>query len=163
MKKEIKKLVTDISADIKREEALIRYQKLLASGFTKYATIKLSMNLFTLYEMSEEIDLDRRDEIEGYIDVINQAIRGIYIDKNVDGCVGDVTEIRDIITHRMKILTAYTDALEIYEYILNRREPLILETVDESIDTDPGLCRGVQHYCFHRLLRDSYTASCVGV
>ncbi len=136
MKKEIKKLVTDISADIKREEAIIKYQKLLAAAFTKYATIKLSMNLFTLYEMSEEIDLERREEIEGYIDTINTAIREIYIEKSDVSCLEDVIGARDVITHRMKVLTAYTDALEIYEYILNRREPLVLNTVDESIDTD---------------------------
>ena len=147
MNKEIKKLITDISADIKREEALITYQKILASLFSEYATIKLSMNLFTLYEMSEEIDLDRRDEIEGYIDIINTAIRGAYIDGNTDGCIKDVSEIRDTITERMKILTAYTDALEIYEYILNRKEPEILGTVDESIDTDQ-LANSMYEYVF---------------
>ena len=147
MNKEIKKLITDISADIKREEALIKYQKHLAALFSEYATIKMSMNLFTLYEMSEEIDLSRREEIEEYIDIINTAIRGIYIDNDTEGCIDDVSEIRDKITERMKILTAYTDALEIYEYILNRKEPEILGTIDESIDTDQ-LANNMYEYVF---------------
>ena len=129
MNKEIKKLITDISADIKREEALVRYQRILATLFEESPKEMLK-------EMSEEIDLSRREEIEGYIDIINTAIRGVYIDEDAEGCIKDVTEIRDTITERMKILTAYTDALEIYEYILNRKEPEVLGTVDDSIDTD---------------------------
>ena len=61
MKKTAKILITDISANRDLENSLLKYQKLLASQLTNYAAIKLSMNLFTMYEMSEEISLDRRD------------------------------------------------------------------------------------------------------
>ncbi len=138
MIKEGKILLTDIRADRNREEAIIKFQRLLASAFKNYATVKLSMNLFTMYEMSEDISLDRRDEIEGYIDLINMALRSIYLDKgNVEeSLVSDIREIRDKITASMRTLTGYTDALEVYEYILNRFEPKILGTVEEDIDID---------------------------
>lgn len=143
MKKTGKILLTDINADRNREESLIKYLKLLATGFDNYATIKLSMNLFTMYEMSEEISLegsfDSREEIEGYIDVINGALRYVFIDKgndNTEDITKEIIDIRDAITDKMKILTTYTDALEIYEYILNRREPALKDTVDDTIDTD---------------------------
>ena len=149
MKKQGKILLTDINADRNREEALKSFQSLLAASFENYATIKMSMNLFTMYEMSEEIDLDRREEIEGYIDTINAALRCIYIDKtNVDEeTVAEVAKVRDDITTCMKILTAYTDALEIYEYILNRVEPSVLGTVDESINV-PELAESMYEFVF---------------
>ena len=125
MKKTGKILLTDINADRDRENALLKYQKLTAASFENYATIKLSMNLFTMFEMSEDISLDRRDEIEEYIDIINMALRKIYVDKEQADAetIKTVTDIRDSITRNMKILTFYTDALEVYEYILNRKEP----------------------------------------
>ena len=138
MKKTGKILLTDIRADRNREEALIKYLRLMAAGFENYATIKMSMNLFTLYEMSEEISLDRRDEIENYLDTLNMALRTIYVDKKGadEELINDISGIREKITKSMQTLTYYTDALEIYEYILNRREPEILGTTDEELDTE---------------------------
>ena len=48
MKKEGKIILTDINADRNREESIGRFQALLAAGFKNYATIKMSMNLFTM-------------------------------------------------------------------------------------------------------------------
>lgn len=153
MKRTSKILLTDINADRDRENSLIKYQKLMAAAFTNYATIKLSLNLFTMYEMSEEISLDRRDEIEGYIDTVDAAIRSVYIDKesveseNYKACLDEVIKARDSITRKMKILTAYTDAFEIYEYIINRREPEVLGTIDESIDVS-ALANSMYEFVF---------------
>ena len=120
----------------------------------------MSLNLFTMYEMSEEIDLERREEIEDYIDTINAAIRAVYVDGLSDDGSSDarssesltdhidaITEIRAKITAKMKVLTAYTDAFEIFEYILNSREPLVLDTVDETIDTD-ALAENMYQFVF---------------
>ena len=150
MKKIAKILLTDINADRNREEALGKYQQLLASAFCNYATIKLSLNLFTMYEMSEEISLERRDEIEGYIDTIDAAIRSIYIDSDTEAYAAEleeITAVRDAITKKMKILTAFTDAFEIYEYILNRREPDVLGNVDNTIDVS-ALARSMYEFVF---------------
>ena len=143
MKKEAKILLTDISADRNREESVLKYQKLLAAALDNYATIKLSMNLFTMYEMFEEISLERREEIEGYIDEINLALRNVYVsdDKSIsnislEDCVKSISDIRDSITARMKILTSYTDALQIYEYIINRIEPAVIGTTDNKNTPD---------------------------
>ena len=158
MKKQAKILLTNINADKDREESLKKYLAVTASAFKKYATIKMSLNLFTMYEMSEEISLDRREEIEDYIDSINAAIRGVYVDGGADagsegpgadasGWIEDISNIRNKITEKMKVLTAYTDAFQNFEYILNRREPLILETVDEEIDTD-ALAESMYQFVF---------------
>ncbi len=154
MKKEAKILLTDISADRNREESVLKYQKLLAAALDNYATIKLSMNLFTMYEMFEEISLERREEIEGYIDEINLALRNVYVsdDKSIsnislEDCVKSISDIRDSITARMKILTSYTDALQIYEYIINRIEPAVIGTTDNNIDTQ-ALAQSMYEFVF---------------
>ena len=138
MKKEGKIIITDINADRNREENLIKYQKLLATAFCNYAVIKLSMNLFTMIEKSEEIDTSRVEEIEGYIDTINGALRETIVENNtdLDSILEEVNAARDAITSKMKILTYYTDALEIYEYILNRREADVKGITEENIDID---------------------------
>ena len=61
MKKEGKILLTDINADRDRENSLCKYLKLLSSAFYNYSTIRMSLNLFTFYEMSEDINLDQRE------------------------------------------------------------------------------------------------------
>ena len=138
MKKTGKILLTDINADRDRENALLKYQKLTAASFENYATIKLSMNLFTMFEMSEDISLDRRDEIEDYIDIINMALRRVYVEKQSSDAetLKSIIDIRDSITRNMKILTFYTDALEVYEYILNRKEPALKGFVNEDINLE---------------------------
>ena len=153
MKKTAKILLTDINADRDRENSILKYQSVLASAFDNYATIKLSLNLFTMYEMSEDISLDRRDEIEGYIDTVDAAIRSVFIDKDSadseahNTCLSEILAARDSITNKMKILTAYTDAFEIYEYIINRREPEVLGTVDETIDVS-ALAHSMYEFVF---------------
>ena len=124
MKKQGKILLTNIQADKDREESLRSYQSLMAAALLNYSTIKLSMNLFTMYEMSEEVSLSSREEIEDYIDRIATAIRELYVeDGNVsEDTISMITEARDKITERMGILTSFTDSLEIYEYIINRKE-----------------------------------------
>ena len=67
MKKQGKILLTNINADKDREQSLREYQSLMAAALLNYSTIKLSMNLFTMYEMSEEVSLSSREEIEDYI------------------------------------------------------------------------------------------------
>ena len=134
-----KKLYTDILADRNREEAIGDYQSVLATAFRNYASIKLSMNLFTMYDRlndisefkkHDETSLDRRDEIEGYLETINYALAesfkadttGAETASDVSEVTNEIIKIRDQITSKMKMITYYVDAFEIYEYILQRKE-----------------------------------------
>ena len=51
-----------------------------------------------------------------------------------DSDIALISGIRNKITEKMKVLTAYTDAFELYEYILNRKEYSFEETVDEELN-----------------------------
>lgn len=137
MKKTGKILLTDIRADRNRKENIDSFQRLTGTAFTKYAVIKLSLNYFTLAEMLVDTPEDRREELKEYTSRINQALTKVILAGNpvTDELISDITKVREDITRKMKILTAYTDALEIYEYILNRREAYVKGEVDSDIDT----------------------------
>lgn len=145
MKTTGKKLMTYIQADKDREDNILKYQQLLGTAFNDYSTIKLSMNLFTLYERiadlldTESPDEDMmqvRDEMEQYINTLSFSLRNVFVDKKPDASlISDITSIRDKITADMKLLTFYVDAYEIYEYILNRKEPKFRDEELTEIDS----------------------------
>lgn len=145
MKTTGKKLMTYIQADKDREDNILKYQHLLGTAFNDYSTIKLSMNLFTLYERiadlldTESPDEDMmqvRDEMEQYINTLSFSLRNVFVDKKPDASlISDITSIRDKITTDMKLLTFYVDAYEIYEYILNRKEPKFRDDELTEIDS----------------------------
>ena len=145
MKTTGKKLMTYIQADKDREDSILKYQQLLGTAFNDYSTIKLSMNLFTLYERiadlldTESPDEDMmqvRDEMEQYINTLSFSLRTVFVDRKPDASlITDITSIRDKITADMKLLTFYVDAYEIYEYILNRKEPKFRDEELTEIDS----------------------------
>ena len=129
MKREAKILFTDIAADRDREENIIKYQKLLASALYNYSAIKLSLNFFTGLEMSDEYENE-------YITKIGLIFKDTILagKKPSDDDIKTITDLRDSITGKMKVLTSYTDALEIFEYVLNRREADIKGTTSANVD-----------------------------
>lgn len=129
MKREAKILFTDIVADRDREENIIKYQKLLASALYNYSAIKLSLNFFTGLEMSDEYENE-------YITKIGLILKDTILAgrKPSDDDIKTITDLRDSITGKMKVLTSYTDALEIFEYVLNRREADIKGTTSANVD-----------------------------
>ena len=129
MKREAKILFTDIVADRDREENIIKYQKLLASALYNYSAIKLSLNFFTGLEMSDEYENE-------YITKIGLILKNTILagKKPSDDDIKTITDLRDSITGKMKVLTSYTDALEIFEYVLNRREADIKGTTSANVD-----------------------------
>ena len=129
MKKESKIIYTDILADRDREENIIKYQKLLGSAFYNYSLIKLSLNYFTGLEMSDDYENPYIEEVGVLLK--NSVLSGKSADEKQ---LERLNEIRAEVTSKMKILTCYTDAFEIYEYVLNRREADIKGT--ESKETD---------------------------
>lgn len=137
--KESKKNVTNILADIDRENNILEYQRNLASAYTNFATIKISMNIFTMLEMIEDIKDERKAEIDGFFKSIESIIISSFADdfneSSRSESLSAILDIRETIMAKMKVLTSYTDAFEIYEYILNRREASI-NGMDESYNPD---------------------------
>ena len=124
LRKEAKILVTDLSAGRDTEENQAAYTAMTASAFASYARIKLSMNLFTLREMEQEKEeLGQEKDADSW--TVLEAVRGLS-EEHPEAGLEQTKALRDRITARMKVLTAYTDFFEQHEYILNRKEAGIL-------------------------------------
>lgn len=131
LRRESKIIYTDIIADRNREENILKYQKLMAAAFYNYASIKLSLNFFTGLEMSDEYENSDIDEVGK---ILKETV--IAGKEPTEEDIDKLTNLRDSVTAKMKILTCYTDALEIYEYVLNRREADVKGTVPDKVDID---------------------------
>ena len=120
------------------ENNLPEYFKLLSTALLKYSVIKLSMNYFTMEEMIEDANEEKGKDVKAYFDRVSEVLKNTVAEKQEinESMINEVKSIRDTVTEKMKILTSYTDALEIYEYILNRREAEVKGNVEEFIDTD---------------------------
>ncbi|MBO6114818.1 MAG: hypothetical protein J6P57_07155 [Lachnospiraceae bacterium] len=128
----VKKLIGEIKSDINKETNIREYAKLLYEKYNYYATIKMSMNYYTMKEIISDMT-DKNSDVCKYFDVLSRLVKDNIIEnKPVDEeALTAVKQIRDNIEYKMKILTSYTDGYEIYEYILNRIEAKVKKSVEE--------------------------------
>lgn len=140
MKNDLKKLVTDIGRGENLDENLKRYLSSVNEQYNYYATVKLSMNYYTLSEMLSEDEVS--EDVKTYVDTIKSILLR-YVIADSDGQAEDIDSIDGIrrrIEAKMQILTAIADGYEIYEYILNRVEAGIKNTAAE-VDVDKLVAR----------------------
>ena len=146
MKSETKNIIKDLKAGRNLGVNVRRYSEILSTAFTNYAATKLSLNLFTLMEMIDELPEDRRGETDKMIGTLRRTLTDAFSGKKVTReDVDAVIKIREAVTARMKILTAYTDAASIYEYVLDRKKPA--EDPDAVLDT-AGIAENMYNYVF---------------
>ncbi len=130
------------------EENLPKYAEYMSKHYYEHSLIQLAMNLYTFQERSQEY-VSADPYVEKALYAI-QKFTGMYVlDKKYENRTADrreIHEIRNQITAKMRILTSYTDALQIYEYILNRLE-YSYEIVDEDVDTE-AYAKQVFQYLF---------------
>ncbi len=148
MKNTGRNLMKDIKAGRGGSKAGIDYLSVLATSFYRYSKIKLSLNLFTLIEMQEEAKESNVKYIEDVVAKVKEVLRPLSkLDKDnftgevsklkssiLEESIGEVRKVREDITKKMKLLTTFTDGLQIFEYILNRKEAMVNGTVDEFVD-----------------------------
>lgn len=135
MKSTCKKIVTDINRDKDLELTIPKYIELLDSQFNLYSIVKLCLNFYTIREMLEE-GSDIAEFKEDYEKVSKLLVKAIKKGEAIDSSDIEIIDtIRNSVEYKMKLLTAYTDGFEIYEYILNRLEAGIKNTVNE-VDID---------------------------
>lgn len=125
-----KKLVTDIQREADLENKLPAYVSLLEKQYNCYATVKGSMNYYTMKEVCDEQE-DKNTDVCKYFSVLTTLLDKHLVKRQaVDAEAQEaIRQLRDNVEYKMHILTAYTDAYEIYEYILNRVEMGIKGTI----------------------------------
>lgn len=125
MYNEDKKLITDIKRKKNLDCNLVKFADVMMKADFEYACQKFALNYFTVKEMLEDKDIADDPYIYESILAINQ-LTGKYVTGSATEVQAEdfqsVNKIRNTIIRKMKVLTAYTDAFELYEYLLNRKE-----------------------------------------
>ena len=127
-----KKLVTDITRQANLDTNLGVYADTLSKQYNFYATVKMCMNYYTMKEVISDFDGDNQD-VEQHFCSISKLIERHIKDRDevVEESIAKISSIRDDIEAKMKVLTAFTDGYELYEYVLNRVEAGIKNTTKE--------------------------------
>lgn len=138
MQKQERLLIKQIGGGLALDENLPKYGILLSKTYYEYALVQLAMNLYILWEQLEE-----QPQTDGFVTEALKNVRQWIKTCILDGSserreeLKRIHELREQITARMQILTAYTDGLQVYEYILNRLEfTYEEETEDRETDLD---------------------------
>lgn len=116
----------DITKDIEKgknlEMNLSRYAGEMTALYYRYSYTRLSYNYYTLCEMKEDNAFypETAELLSKAEDIINRGILNTLSGAEREKAVVATDSLRNEIIENMKAVTAYTDCLQIYEYILNR-------------------------------------------
>lgn len=132
MNSKYKILITDINRKSDLDNNIRSYVGELNAQYNCYATVKMSMNYYTMKEMMAEHE-NADTDLSKYFNVLTDMIKKHILGADMvdDKIIGDIRQLRDRVEYKMKNLTAFTDGYEIYEYILNRMEAGIKGTVEQ--------------------------------
>ena len=142
MYNEEKKLITDIQRRKDLDSNLGLFADVASKANFEYACQKFTLNFLTLKDMHMDGDVPDDSYIahcETVIDKIASDYLADYEEARLETADDDiklVAEVRDTITRKMKVLTSYTDAFEMYEYILNRKEYGYPENMTEELQSE---------------------------
>lgn len=140
MKKEDRKIMKDILQHKNLEMNLASYANSYINAAYQYSLINLVLNYYTMKEVEDDKETFVQDEF--LLNVLNEIHTMLFETllsdekkENYSAFIEKIERLRNEMTERMTILTSYTDALQIYEYVLNRVEYGITKEyypVDES-------------------------------
>lgn len=107
-------------------------KKQLSAAY-RYSYSALALNYYALFELMAE-DSERPDTFDTYA-VRFHALLQSFLDG--EDCTAGLDVLRNQVTEIMDIITAYTDCLQIYEYVLNRMERRFQEPIGpvEELET----------------------------
>lgn len=127
MKKEDKKTIKEIMQHRDLEMNLPVYAGSYINAVYEYSLIRLVLNYYTMKEVEDDTGNVSGDECLS--DVMNrihtllfQTILADELKEDYTASIEEIDALRAELTKKMTVLTAYTDALQLYEYVLNRIE-----------------------------------------
>ena len=118
----MKKLIHDIHKGKNIKENLKHYSELAIRTYADYGTLEMTFSAYTL--LDEEVYGDSYSgEKQEILQRVKRAL-GTLGEENCDyaALMEEMKKFREEITGKMDLLTAYTDRMICYEYVLNRME-----------------------------------------
>ena len=126
MKKENRTILKDIMQNRDLERSIPAYGNVYINTAYEYSLIRLVLNYYTMKEVEDELGAGLDDYLSGMLDQIHTIIFEVLLSGDIKEdqkeIISRIDSLRREMTHKMTLLTAYTDALQIYEYVLNRVE-----------------------------------------
>ena len=127
MDKENRKRLKDIIQHKDLEINLPAYANSFVNSAYEYSMIGLVLNYYTMKEVQDErgklfVDATLSNTIDKVNTIIFQTILSQDIKEDIKSVLDQIHTLRNTMTDKMQVLTAYTDTLQIYEYVLNRIE-----------------------------------------
>ena len=108
-----KKLVTDIQRDKDLDTKLPEYAELLGRQYNCYATVKGSMNYYTMKEVCDEQE-DKNMDVCKYFALLTGLLDRHLVKREAvdEDSMEAIAQLRSNVEYKMHLLTAYTDAYE---------------------------------------------------
>lgn len=125
MSTKIRECVKKISHGTDLEQALPEYLDLAMDIHDSHARLKFMMEYYVFYEMISEGINPYIDSAKDIADALHHAVRVLTEPAGCDAAERQaqgqrLLELRQEVTDRMQVLTAYVDRFVVYEYVLNR-------------------------------------------
>lgn len=142
MAENLKKLVKNINHGKDLNNCLPVYFNTLENKYYENACVHSALEYYTLYEILEEKQNAYLEEIKDVLSVLQEAINVLFLKKGSrTKLLAKLDENRNTVMQKMDIITAYTDVIQIYEYVLNRVEYRFREYVpaDEEVFSEKVL------------------------
>jgi len=140
MDKKMKNIKNDIMGGNDLEVSIPQFFNEMTSNYSSYAGIRLAMHYFAFYEAYCDNETSSSEASNELIEQINVLMKENVIQNQngdrMEAAIQAVDQIRNEIMKRMKVLTAYTDIFQIYEYLLNRIEYQFKEEIIQVNDDD---------------------------
>lgn len=123
----MKQICREISQGNNLEINLPQFFNRLVSLYEKYAEIRFTLHYYTFYEGYLDMNPNQTTEVEQQLltevnQIIQNSILSNFSGESMEKNIEKLDEVRNHIIKQMRILTANTDILQNYEYILNRIE-----------------------------------------
>lgn len=150
MNKNMKTICNEITYGKNLDYNLPQFFNRLVTLYEQYATIKFTIHYYSFYEFCLEkknnTDLEEDELVNQFNDIVKSSILSNFSGENMENSIKKLDDIRNQIISRVKILTAYTDIFQIYEYVLNRIEYRFQQSLME--DQDEEFIKEVVQYIF---------------
>ncbi|MDE5864143.1 MAG: hypothetical protein K2H34_07345, partial [Lachnospiraceae bacterium] len=138
MKKEDKTVIREMVKHKNLEINIPAYGVAYINAVYEYSLIRLVLGYYTMKEVEQDTgqvsaDAFLAQAMERIHTLLFQTILGKDSVEDDKAALEEIHSVREELTEKMTVLTAYTDTLQIYEYVLNRIEYRI---TGEKIDVD---------------------------
>lgn len=121
--RELRNLIHDIHKGKNLESNLKIYEDIAIRTYNDYAALDLTFSAYTMLEEVTEEKQELAVKEKRVIDCICRALDGLGSeDCAYEEWIPVMVSLRQEITDKMDLFTAYTDRLICYEYVLNRME-----------------------------------------